>query len=293
MAHPLAHLSVVLTVLVLPVAPAAGALTQVILTSTPYTSLDAGVTQTVVPTDVTDGPNGSKSATQTGGQSDFFTFGPGLGQTFLGAASVNTRAVAGFGTLKLETYAEATASPTAYGPPFVIGENPYRPVARTSLQVSFSDEIDVEHPSLPDGSPVQFRYRLVVDSTLFGNSQAILRWGLGSTVGGFVSRGEGVQFGFGDHFAIDVPVDAVVGESLPLFVLLGSGGQASAGFDAGREFDSTGFDAFHTATLNLDPVTPGLRLVSDSGQDYATVPEPTGLLIVAAGLLGLGRRRRR
>ena len=283
---------VALTVILLPAAPAVAASTSIFLTNTPYTSLDGGATQTVAPTGIVDNSNGSKSATQVGGQSDFFTFGPGQSQSFSGIASVNTKAFADFGTLRLQTYAAASASPIAYGPPFVIGTNPFYPVAYTTLGTQFSDAITVTHPTLPQGAPVRFRYLLDVDSTLFGNSQAILRYSLGSAVNVFVSRGEGIPFGFGDNYVADLSIDAAVGDQLSFYVQLGSGGVASAGYVAGRELDSTDFNAFNTARLNLYPITPGLVLVSDSGRDYAAIPEPSAAVVLAGALLSLRLRTR-
>lgn len=294
MSHMTARLVVGLSILTgVGAAPAAAVpLTQIQVGSpAPFTSLDGGVTQTPALVSIVNDPNGTKSATQSGGQSDFFCFGPGLGQCFAGTAGVESRAFAGFGVLKLETFAAASTSPLAYGPPFVIGTNPFAAVARTSFILTFMDDVDVTHPTLPDGTPVVFSFKVALDSAIFGNSQASFRWGAGSTVFGMVNRGVGFSFPAGDHFALDITVDALVGDSVPIFLSLSAGGQASTGFSAGRELDSTGFDAFSTATLHLDPITPGLRLLAASGHDYATVPEPSTALLAAIGLLVLARIR--
>jgi hypothetical protein len=292
MSHTTARLVVGLSILAgIGAEPAATVpLTQIQVGSpAPFTSLDGGVTQTPALVSIVNGPNGTTSATQVGGQSDSFCFGPGLGQCFAGSAGVDSRAFAGFGVLRLETLAEALASPTAYGPPFVIGTNPYTAVARTSFILTFTDDVDVTHPTLPDGSAIQFSFKVALDSAIFGNSQASFRWGAASTVFGMVNRGVGFPFPAGDHFALDITVDALVGDTVPIFLSLSSGGQASAGFTIGRELDSTGFDAFSTATLHLDAITPGLGLRAASGHDYATVPEPSTALLAALGLLVLAR----
>jgi len=258
----------------------------------PFTSLDGGVTQTLAPTVIVDN-GGEKTATQEGSSSDQFCFGPGLTQCFGGAAEVESRAFAGFGVLRMETFAGALASPTAYGTGFpVMGTNPYTAVARTSFSLLFQDDIEVMHPTLPDGTPVQFSFTVVLDSVIFGNSQATIRWSAGSTVFGMANRGVG--FSGGDHIERIITVDALVGDIVPISLSLLSGGQASAGFSLGRELDQTGFQAFDTATLNLDPITPGLLLRAFSEHDYASdaPAPPAAALLAAVGVLALAFRAR-
>lgn len=288
------RLAFALLILTGAVRPAAAVpVTQIQLgTPAPFTSLDRGITQTPVPVSIVNGPGGTKSSTQQGGQADSFCFGPGLTQCFAGTATVDGRAFAGFGQLKLETFASASASPLRYGPGFVQGDNPYEPVARMGYILTSMDDVDVTHPTLPVGSPVQYSFKVRLDSTIFGNSQASFRWGAGSNVFGMVNRGVGFPFPAGDQFAQDITVDAVVGAKVPIFLSLSSGGQARAGLSVGAESDSTAFRGFNTATLNIDPITPGLQLLAASGHDYSTVPEPSGLLLVATGLVALALRAR-
>lgn len=272
---------------------AAVPLTQIQVGSpAPFTSLDGGVTQTPVPVVILPGPGGTKSSTHKDGQGDSFCFGPGLGQCFGAGASVDSRAFAGFGQLRLETFATAFADPLIYGPPFVIGSNPYDAVARTSYILQFTDDVEVKHPTLPVGSPVQFSFKVALDSTIFGNSQASFRWGAGSTVFGMVNRGVGFPFPAGDHYAQDITVDALVGDLVPIFLSLSSGGQARAGLSVGTAQDTTAFRGFNTATLQLGAITPGLELRAASDHDYSTIPEPSTLLLVSAGIALLARRTR-
>jgi MYXO-CTERM domain-containing protein len=261
----------------------------VILTFTSqfYTSLDGGITQE--PVDITRTSQGSsRSATWSGGQSDQTCFGPGLSQCFTGVATTDGQAFVDIGVLKLEWSAEATASPTAYGPPFVIGQNPWTAVARGGGPlISFSEDVTLTHPTLPVGSPVSFLATVVLDAFMFGNAQANLQ-----VFAGFNCCG---TFPAGGGYVQSFVVNGMVGDVLPVGMTLTSGGQAAAGFSLGRELDSAGFRGFNSANLYLDAQTPGLEISSPSQHDWSTppdAPEPEGLLAGALLVAPALRRRR-
>jgi hypothetical protein len=280
------------------------ALSQINVTGPVFTSLDNGVTMTPNTVSIVTNPNGSHSATQSGSQSEFFTFGPGLSQSFSGTAIASAEAFADEGVLRLRASAGAAASPTAYVAPFpgALGNNPYAAVARSGFFLAFSDNIVLSDPTgtLAVGAPVSYRVTVVIDSVVAGDysSNVGIAAGLASnpTVGGTFIRSASFQFSFGDHFVFSSVVTGKIGETHVFSVSLVGGANAAASFARGREIENSLFDASNTVTGNLDPITPGLVLQTASGHDYATaVPEP-GVFALATSALALGamlRRRRR
>lgn len=97
------------------------------------------------------GPGGSKTFELRCGQADFFTFGPGLQQGFVGSSWAYGWGEARFGVLRLYAEAGARVNPTVYGPPFVIGTNPFSARARVGgALVSF---VDLVTPPPTSGAP--------------------------------------------------------------------------------------------------------------------------------------------
>jgi hypothetical protein len=276
-------------------------MSQIALTGEVYTSLDNGVTKTPNVVRIVTNPNGSKSATQTGGQSDSFTFGPGLSQAFAGSAAAEATAFADFGVLRINASASALASPTAYVAPFpgALGNNPYESVARSAFSVAFQDNFTLTDPAgaLPIGTPVSYRVSVVLDSIVGGDFSGNLQIAAGllsnPTVGGTFIRSSSFQFSFGDHFVFGADVDGRIGETHVFAVSLVAGANAYAGFARSRESQSSFFNAGNTLHGNLDPVTQGLVLVTESGHDYRTVPEPGSFALASCGLTGLAWLSRR
>jgi len=270
-------------------------ISQINVTGEVYTSLDGGTTKTPNVVNMVTNPNGSKSATQSGSQSDSFTFGPGLSQSFSGAANANATAFADFGTLRIDASAGALASPTAYLAPFpgVLGENPYYAIARSSFFVAFRDDFTLTDPTgtLPVGTPVSYRVSVVLDSIVGGSYSGNLQIAAGllasPTVGGSFIRSDSSSFSFGDRFVFDTNVNGKIGETHVFSVSLVAGANASAGYAVSREIQNSFFNAGSTLHGNLDPLTPGLVIAAESGHDYRTVPEPGSLALASCAIAGL------
>lgn len=265
---------------------------QINITGAHYTSLDGGVTQ--VPLTVTNQTlaNGALSASMSGQQSELITFGPGLTQSFSGAAKASANAFADFGTLRLDAFAEASAGPLAYVAPFpgVLGDNPYEAVARSTFYVAFRDEFDLVDPAgvAPIGTPVSYRLTVVLDSTKGGGFSGNLQIAGGllsaPNVGGTFNLAQ-----MGNRFVFSVDVNGHVGERHILTVSLVAGAFAAAGKSRSVTQSTAFFDASNTLHAFLDPLSTDLALASESGHDYATsaVPEASvlALLGLAAALL--------
>ncbi len=143
----LVTLALSLAILVSPRADAASPETKVMSGGTTLCKLwtgsepdDVAVARFAGITSLVEGPGGSKRFEFRCGQSDFFTFGPGFDQAFAGVSWTYGFGYASFGVLRLYAEAGARAEPTLYGPPFVIGTNPYAGRARVSTAVvGFAD----------------------------------------------------------------------------------------------------------------------------------------------------------
>jgi hypothetical protein len=112
----------------------------------------------------------------------------------------------------------------------------------------------------------------------------------------------GLFTGVPDSLTFDIPitVQAQVGDLVPIFYSLGVGVEDRTGlWPSGTTYPNSEsiVDVSNTLHVNIDAITAGIVLTSDSAFDYSTpVPEPTPLALhVCAGavLAMLSRRRRR
>ncbi len=260
---------------------------QINITGAHYTSLDGGATQVPLTVTTQTLASGALTASMAGQQSDLITFGPGLTQSFSGAAQASAHAFADFGTLRLDATAQASAGPLAYVAPFpgVLGDNPYEAVARSTFFVSFRDEFDLVDPAgvAPIGTPVSYRLTVVLDSTKGGGFSGNLQ-----IAGGLLSApGVGGTFQLaqiGNRFVYTVDVSGRVGERHILTVSLVAGAFAAAGKSAGVTQSTGFFDASNTLHAFLDPLTADLALASESGHDYATSAVPEASVLALLGL---------
>lgn len=278
-----------LTLLALSATQFASAAT-VIVSANGNTSLDNGVTQLSMVTQQTALPNGGLRVTGTGQSGDF---DPQL--LFDYVARVNGLAEAGPGTLKAKVFTSAIAFSHNPNVPALV----FTPRAEAGFQASFSEPVEVKHPTLAPGSPVKFN--AILDMEVFGNEPAgfagtlLIQFAAGPANGPFV----GATFSFPNGLFTSVPdldfvqvfpIDTVVGAFITVSTRISVAGLSRAGptgtgttFGSGNE---TIIDASNTIRTFLDPVTPGLVFASESGHNYAlnSVPLPAGAWLLLSAL---------
>jgi hypothetical protein len=159
----------------------------------------------------------------------------------------------------------------------------------------FYDSITVRAPGLPDGTPVTVTFTASLDGSATGNagpngSTYNVQGYYDASAGPFSVRlfltGAGPRTYTATGTVNVGATYSVLGATV--FDISGTSGFASTA-------DAT-IDVSHTATLAVDPVTPGVQLVADSGHDYslAALPEPSAAAcsLLALAAPALARRRR-
>lgn len=274
------------------------------------TSMDNNVNR--LPFDIVEvtNPGGSKSISGSG-QQDNSNAAFGL----ISSASGSGSAFADAGLLRAKVDGVALIGPGAPNVPTVTHGTPR---VDASFGASFGDLVEIKSATLPLGAPATFR------ATIRMNVVTNTPGHVGPAFGGFdsgrfffsyfVGFSVGANFVLPNSFATQIPsfelnipveVGAKVGNFVPVGASLGVGADNRAGMvdDRGAVFSwgalsQTHIDASHTAQMFLDPITPGITLVAESGHDYSisAVPEPATWLTLLAGVATLGavlRRRRR
>ena len=267
------------------------------------------------------GPSGIMTTSTDSGAILVEHFGANLEQTFAGSILVKARATAWNGILHASSSVSAVASPLAYGAGFVAGKNPYFAAGEGHVLAEFTDSILLDDPTLALGAPVSFRFGEIADVALSprgARGDLGLDWSFTnffSATGSFGTSSFNINSctlggrtcDLFSHLDISRTLTGVNGETVVLHGVLGAEALSVAGRygDANGPANIESFDVFvdasNTARAFLDPITPTLRLVSESGHDYATgaasdepssVPEPGTLTLLAVGLGYLARRGR-
>jgi hypothetical protein len=303
-----------------------------------FTFATAGATSTViplggqVPTNVLQNVNDpnmvSISRDGNSGLSEVF----GLGENFSGSSHSNGFATAEYGSLHAFAHAVAQVFPSAYAPPGPgpFGPSPYYAVAQAGFGAGFTDTVTLGG-SLAAGTPIQFLYTFQFDSILNPRQAVslinvpihgtiIFQESLGTAEnptlysGQFISSDEtgtiplpsdpnGPEGSFDGRLQLTISAHAgdvlLLSENLDVSAFAHAG-NIVADAELGSGFQEQFADASNTAVAFLDPITPGLTIVSAIGHDYSTpsdtgpgtIPEPStlalagiGLALVAAGLV--------
>lgn len=224
------------------------------------------------------------------------------------SSSIPTATASVDGTATLGSLS-GTTSASAVGLPFP-SVNP-SPVAVAQSMLFWSDVLTVTSPTLAFGTPVDFTLTGSVDAVM--TSLGIASNTLAYTVnysGGGLGAGGSLQHVFNNgimHGIVAYSDNLCSGacsasSSMVIPVLVGSTlniqGRLDLGSVAYIPTSSAQIDAAHTARLFIDSLTSGASYFTDSGVTYfspvATVPEPSTILLLGAGLVGLmawGRKR--
>lgn len=205
--------------------------------------------------------------------------------------------------------------------------SPYTAIAGAAAGASFNDTLHVSSGNLPIGAPVSFFVHFYLEGTLNGGSNTFDPFGNSPTMGYRVTWlnpvGSGVSTGFhgftdcGGGCDLDqlrvggagVPVNARIGDSIPIFTGLSVEGTAlvdAAHSAAVFPFTKTNIysisgsaDFSNTAGEWVSNIPTGVQITSDSGFDYtvqpnlSAVPLPSSGALMLLGLPLLGRIRKR
>jgi hypothetical protein len=217
--------------------------------------------------------------------------------TFFMEAIVDGIGVARYGSLAGRAHAEASSKPGSL----------YLAAGQVVLDLGFTDGVEVVSDTLDPGTPVTLTFRMTLDATAIQvtdgtdldpagtGASARLEVEVRDLDDVTVPFGQGALLinSIGNHETLRTfEFDTLVGHRLDLVVDLYVAAGVSVDFLA-HDFTEGTADvlAEETAEFFYDP-SGDVRLVSDSGHDYA-VPEPGQAWLTLVGALALSYRRRR
>ncbi|MEO6277242.1 PEP-CTERM sorting domain-containing protein [Roseateles sp.] len=236
---------------------------------------------------------GGKSVSVSGSSTASVTAG------ILGTAQASAMGYASPGLLRALTISNASTAVNPINPslPNFTGTR-----ASSQISTSFSDRFVITSSTLPIGTDVQYQAVVSMD---FSSSGGGGYFGFGWQVGSYdlflnLPNGfEGLPTQFDTWRHVPLTFNGKVGDAVDVGSTLGVTTTVASGFwgDSYLGDSNVAFiDASHTARMFLDPITPGITLVADSGHNYSisAVPEPAtwGLMLGGLGLLVAARRRR-
>lgn len=218
----------------------------------------------------------------------------------LGVGETTATGYAAPGLLRAFTgsYSSTATNPVNPGVPNFTGTR-----ASSEISASFSDRIVITSSTLPVGTVVRYQGTVSMDFSSSGSGGFFgFDWAVGSydLFMNLPNGGQSLPTQFDTWRHVPITFIGLVGDvvdvssrlSVTTFARSGYWGDAYLG-DAEHPF----IDASHTARMFLDPITPGITLVADSGHDYSVsaIPEPAtlSLMLGGLGLLAGARRRRR
>jgi hypothetical protein len=256
--------------------------------------------QSTTPNGITLNANGTSFQTTTY---------PGTG-TFGGGASASATINVGYGSVGADATASENLSPLSIGIAPSAFPNPFDASAGVKASGYIQDTFVLSDPSLPLDAPLDFVVSGTLDAPLSGRSgsdaeaayysQAFIyvSGSFGSTL---LGGPEGVCYGIGipnlnlctdydmPHSYFYQPFTGKNGEVVSLNYGLAvtvepmSTGSAYGPSEFYGEMGAT-IDAVHT--VNVDPTTTGESILSASGHDYSTVPEPPSTLLAIVAMAG-------
>jgi hypothetical protein len=180
------------------------------------------------------------------------------------------------------------------------GDASVTPFLGSGPVAQFDDEVVVGSSTLAKGTLVSLTFtELFSSQAMFSNDPT------GDASSSFIQskfvmddlRDDSMGFTFLDGvgaFTNTRTVVVAVGDTLDVLGQLFAHGEA-----ASNHGGSSSFSFNDPMSINIDAITPGVTLLSDSGHDYSTlapaggVPEPATWALLCGGFLGLGEALRR
>lgn len=250
-----------------------------------------GQLQTPATTTYATDAQGGKSVSVSGSSTDSIREG------ILGVAGTTASGYAAPGLLRAFTSSDSASATNPVNPslPNFTGTR-----ATSEIFTSFSDRFVITSSTLPVGTDVQYRAVVSMDfSSSGGGGYFAFDWAVGSydlfmnLPNGF----EGLPKQFDTWRHVPLTFSSKVGDAIDVSSSMSVTTSARSGYWGNSYLggsQSAFIDASHTARMFLDPITPGITLVADSGHDYSVsaVPEPATWSLLLGGLGLLAARRR-